>query len=234
MPSLPRPPSSSGVAVETSGLRHTYPSAHGDLVVLHGLDLAVPAGGYVALTGASGAGKSTLLSLLGGLEPVQEGRAWVGGRSLAELRGDALAAYRRETVGFVFQHYGLVPVLSARENVELALTLSGADRGQRRQRADGLLTAVGLEHRVDHRPPALSGGERQRVAIARAMSNDPPLLLADEPTGNLDEEAASQVLHLLERLRADRGCTLIVVTHNRSVADRAERRLRLDAGRWAA
>jgi putative ABC transport system ATP-binding protein len=137
-------------------------------------------------------------------------------------------------VGFVFQHYGLVPVLSARENVELALTLSGADRGQRRQRAEALLTAVGLEHRVDHRPPALSGGERQRVAIARAMSNDPPLLLADEPTGNLDEDAASQVLHLLERLRADRGCTLIVVTHNRSVADRAERRLRLDAGRWAA
>lgn len=125
-------------------------------------------------------------------------------------------------------------MLSARENVELALTLSGADRGQRRRRAEGLLTAVGLEHRVDHRPPALSGGERQRVAIARAMSNDPPLLLADEPTGNLDEEAASQVLHLLERLRADRGCTLIVVTHNHSVAARAERRLRLDAGRWAA
>jgi putative ABC transport system ATP-binding protein len=125
-------------------------------------------------------------------------------------------------------------VLSARENVELALTLSGADRGQRRQRAEGLLAAVGLEHRVDHRPPALSGGERQRVAIARAMSNDPPLLLADEPTGNLDEEAASQVLHLLERLRADRGCTLIVVTHNHSVAERAERRLRLDGGRWAA
>jgi putative ABC transport system ATP-binding protein len=224
----------SGVAVVTRGLRHTYPSPDGALVVLHGIDLDVPGGGYAALTGASGAGKSTLLSLLGGLEPVQEGVAEVGGRSLSSLRGDDLAAYRRETVGFVFQHYGLVPVLSALENVELSLALSGSDRERRRRLAQELLGSVGLADRAHHRPSALSGGERQRVAIARAMANGPRLLLADEPTGNLDEHAASQVLGLLESMRADRGCTLIVVTHNPSVAERASLRLRLDDGRWAA
>ena len=222
-----------GVAVRTRALRHTYPTADGELVVLRGLDLDVPARGYTALTGPSGAGKSTLLSLLGGLEPVQEGVAEVGGRSIGALRGDDLASYRRETVGFVFQHYGLVPVLSALENVALALALSGVDLNARRRRAEGLLSSVGLSGRQHHRPSALSGGERQRVAIARAMANEPRLLLADEPTGNLDEDAASQVLDLLESLRAEHGCTLIVVTHNHAVAERAECRLRIEEGRWA-
>ncbi|MDH5225007.1 MAG: ABC transporter ATP-binding protein [Actinomycetota bacterium] len=230
----PRDPRAPGVTVVTSGLRHTYPTAGGDLVVLHGLDLEVPGGGYAALTGASGAGKSTLLSLLGGLEAVQEGVAEVGGRSIATLRGDDLATYRRETVGFVFQHYGLVPVLSALENIELALSLTGIDRDERRDRARTLLASVGLADREHHRPSTLSGGERQRVAIARAMANDPRLLLADEPTGNLDEQAAAQVLGLLESMRTEHGCTLIVVTHNRSVAERATMRLRLDGGRLAA
>lgn len=233
MQPAPETPGASGVAVMTRGLSHTYRTADGDLAVLHRLDLDLAAGSYAALTGASGAGKSTLLSLLGGLETVQEGVAEVGSRSLTTLRGDDLAAYRRETVGFVFQHYGLVPVLSALENVELALALSGIDRDARRHRAEELLASVGLSERRHHRPSALSGGERQRVAIARAMANDPRLLLADEPTGNLDEDAASQVLDLLESQRAERGCTLLVVTHNHSVAGRADRMLRLDAGRWA-
>ncbi len=216
------------------GLRHSYSGGDGELVVLHDLDLDLPAGGYVALTGPSGAGKSTLLSVLGGLETLQEGAVEVGGRALGSLEGDDLAAYRRETVGFVFQHYGLVPVLSAQENVELALALTGTPREERRTRARGLLDAVGLGERASHRPSALSGGERQRVAIARAIANRPRLLLADEPTGNLDEIAAVQVLDLLESVRRDLGCTLVVVTHNHSVADRAERRLHLDGGRWAA
>jgi putative ABC transport system ATP-binding protein len=235
---LQRPLEAHAVSVHARGLRHRYPSGPGGtgdgLVVLHGLDLEVPAGGYVALTGASGAGKSTLLSLLGGLEPVQEGDVEVGGRSLADLRGDELAAYRRETVGFVFQHYGLVPVLSALENVELALSLSGADRAERRARARGLLASVGLSDRFHHRPAALSGGERQRVAIARAMANSPRLLLADEPTGNLDRGSTEQVLELLAAQRDEHGCTLIVVTHNAGVAARAATRLHLESGRWAA
>ncbi|MBI3648594.1 MAG: ABC transporter ATP-binding protein [Actinobacteria bacterium] len=222
-----------GAAIRITGLTHTYPTADGDLTVLHGLDLDVPAGGYLALTGPSGAGKSTFLSLLGGLEPLQGGDIRVDGESLTELSGDALAAYRRQTLGFVFQHYGLVAVLSAQENVELALALSGVDRVARRRRARELLDAVGLLDRAEHRPPALSGGERQRVAIARAMANGPRLLLADEPTGNLDEDAARTVLTLLESLRTSHGCTLLIVTHNPSVAARGEQQRRMVAGRWA-
>jgi ABC-type lipoprotein export system ATPase subunit len=231
----PEPPvEGRGVSVRTKGLRHTYRTREGELTVLHGLTFDIGPGGYLALTGASGAGKSTLLSLIGGLEPIQEGSAEVGGRSIASLRHDDLAAYRRETVGFVFQHYGLVPVLSALENVELASTLSGVDRAERRIKAHRLLDSVGLADRAGHRPAALSGGERQRVAIARAMANDPRLLLADEPTGNLDDSSTGQVLGLLESLRDRYGCTLIVVTHDRSVAARADELLHLDGGRSAA
>jgi putative ABC transport system ATP-binding protein len=227
-------PATSGVAIRARALRHAYEGVDGELAVLHDLDLDLSAGGYAALTGPSGAGKSTLLSVLGGLEPLQRGTIDVGGRNLGALRGDELAAYRRETVGFVFQHYGLVPVLSAQENVELALALSGTPREERCRRARSLLDAVGLGARASHRPGALSGGERQRVAIARAIANRPRLLLADEPTGNLDEAAASQVLDLLEGMRRDLGCTLVVVTHNHLVAGRADHRMHLDGGRWAA
>ena len=221
------------MTVSARAVRHSYGSGNGELVVLHDLDLDLPSEGYAALTGPSGAGKSTLLSVLGGLEPLQEGEIEVGGLGLSSLQGDELAAYRRETIGFVFQHYGLVPVLSAQENVELALALTSTPRERRRVRALGLLDAVGLGERADHRPSALSGGERQRVAIARAIANQPRLLLADEPTGNLDEVAAAQVLDLLESVRRNLGCTLLVVTHNHVVADRADLRFHLDAGRWA-
>ncbi len=228
------PGSTRGAGIHVRGLAHDYDTAEGSLTVLHELDLDVPPGGYLALTGPSGAGKSTFLSLLGGLEPLRGGDVEVGETSLRGLGGDALAAFRRETIGFVFQHYGLVPVLTASENVELSLALSGVDRAARRRRAAHLLDAVGLSARAGHRPTALSGGERQRVAIARAMANEPRLLLADEPTGNLDEEAALSVLDLLESVRDEHGCTLVVVTHNRSVADRALTRRHLVDGRWVA
>ncbi|MEA2633523.1 MAG: putative transport system ATP-binding protein [Chloroflexota bacterium] len=218
-----------GSAVHVRGLNHCYRSGRSQLEALHDVDLEIPAGGYVALTGPSGAGKSTLLSLIGGLERPQSGTLMVGQHNLRALRVDELAAYRRSTIGFIFQHFGLLDLLSARENIELAASLSASVK--RRLQARDLLEEVGLLDRTEHRPGQLSGGERQRVAIARALVNDPSLILADEPTGNLDADSAMRVLDLLERVHIERGCTLLVVTHNESVAKRAEQRYRLDAGR---
>lgn len=214
-------------AVAIAGLTHRY----GDVTVLDDVTLEVPSGGYAVLMGPSGAGKTTLLSLLGGLEPVQAGTVSVGGRDLTGLTGDALAAYRRAAVGFVFQHFGLMPTLSAAGNIELALTLSGAGRRARRAQVDTLLDGVGLADRRNHLPHQLSGGERQRVAIARALANQPTLLLADEPTGNLDDGSAETVMDLLESLRTTHNATLVVVTHSRWVAARAPQRIDLRAGR---
>jgi ABC-type lipoprotein export system ATPase subunit len=207
------------------------PGEQGVLPVLRGVDLDVQPGGYLAVTGVSGAGKSTLLSLLGGLERVQRGSLVVAGRDLSRLGPAELARFRREVVGFVFQDFGLLGMLTALENVEMALVLSGVERAARRRRAAALLDEVGLSGRLSHRPGSLSGGELQRVAIARALANRPRLVLADEPTGNLDEDSALRVLELLERLRAERGCTLVVVTHNPELAERADRRVRLSRGR---
>lgn len=222
-----------GSAIRLHGVNHWYRSGRSQVQALVDIDLEIPAGGYVALTGPSGAGKSTLLSLIGGLERPQSGTVMVGQHNLRDLHADALAEYRRTTIGFVFQHFGLLDLLSARENIELAASLAGASRN-RRQQARELLGDVGLLDRVEHRPGQLSGGERQRVAIARALVNDPGLILADEPTGNLDAASAMRVLDLLERVHRERGCTLLVVTHNEAVAQRAERRFRLDAGRLTA
>ena len=223
----------SGVAVSVRGLSHSYGSGRNAVPVLHDLNFDIEAGSHVALQGPSGAGKSTLLALLGGLEPIRDGDIWIGETRLRALRRGALADYRSQVIGFVFQHFGLLDVLTARENVMVALSLSGMRPAQRRTRADEVLESVGLSDRADHRPQQLSGGEQQRVAIARALSTRPHLLLADEPTGNLDEEAADLVLDLLERLRADNGCTLVVVTHNPAVAARSSHRLHLREGRLA-
>ena len=218
-------------AISVRGLDHTYRGRAGEVRVLDDLDLEVPVGGYLSLTGPSGAGKSTLLAVLGGLERAQAGTVEVGGHDLGRLSGDGLAAFRRQTVGFVFQHFGLLESLTAAENVELACTLAGMRRQQRKIRAGELLDAVGVATRSRHRILELSGGERQRVAIARALANDPVVVLADEPTGNLDEASALQVVELLESLPAERGCTLVVVTHHPALAERANRHLRLVDGR---
>jgi putative ABC transport system ATP-binding protein len=230
----PDPGHAGGVTISVRGLTHRYRTPDGPLCVLADVDLDLPAGGYAAVTGPSGAGKSTLLSVLGGLEPLQAGVVRVGDTDLARLSGDNLAAYRRATVGFVFQHFGLLEALTAAENVELAGTLAGLRPGPRRRRAAELLDAVGLADRADHRPLQLSGGERQRVAIARALANRPRLLLADEPTGNLDEGSATTVIELLERLRQEHGCTLVVVTHNRALSARPPQFFALDGGRRVA
>ena len=218
-------------AISVRDLRHTYFGGSGPVTVLDGVDLDIEDGSYVALTGPSGAGKTTLLSVLGGLERPQSGSVWVAGEDLAKHSGDQLAAYRRSTVGFVFQHFGLLETLTAEENVALALMLAGVAPGVRRDRARGLLDAVGLAGRERHRPVELSGGERQRVAIARALANQPRVVLADEPTGNLDESSAALVVGLLETLPRRHGCTVVMVTHNRVLAARADRCLALSHGR---
>ncbi len=218
------------MAIRVRGLSHVYRSAGKSVAVLRGLDLDIEQGDYVALSAPSGAGKTTLLSLLGGLEPVRSGSVIVGDVELKDLTGDALAAYRLQTVGFVFQHFGLLGTLSSQENVELACALSRETRTERRSRSQALLDAVGLRERASHKPIELSGGERQRVAIARALANRPRLILADEPTGNLDEDASRRVIELLEEIRTVRHCTLIVVTHNRSLAARAPKNYGLADG----
>ena len=222
-----------GAAIVVHDLSHRFSSRAGDVVVLSGLGLQIEAGGYVALVGASGVGKSTLLSVLGGLEAPQSGSVVIDGENLGDLSRSELATFRRETVGFVFQHFGLLEALTAAENVELACSLARVAPAARRRRAAELLDAVGLADRARHRPVELSGGERQRVAIARALANGPRLVLADEPTGNLDDDSTARVVDLLESLPAQPGCTLVVVTHDQAIARRAERRLRLRNGRAA-
>jgi putative ABC transport system ATP-binding protein len=220
-----------GLEISAVALSHAYDGPSGEVPVLADLTVTVPRDGYAALVGPSGAGKTTLLSLIGGLEPVQTGTLRVGGHDVAALAGDDLAAYRRTTVGFIFQNFGLLDALTALENVELAAMLAGERPAQRRARAAELLDAVGMSPRAAHRPGALSGGERQRVAIARALVNGPRLVLADEPTGNLDTDTSEEVMVLLESMRRERGCTLLVVTHDRGLARRANQLLVLDRGR---
>jgi putative ABC transport system ATP-binding protein len=216
-----------GVDIAILGLSHTYDTPDGPVPVLAEVEAEIAAGAIVAVTGSSGAGKTTLLSVLGGLERPQRGSVQVGGFDLGTLRGDGLAEYRRSTVGFVFQDFGLLGSLSAQENVELALTFAGIGMRARARRATALLDAVGLAHRRSHRPAALSGGESQRVAIARALANEPSLVLADEPTGNLDEGATEAVLAMLTALPGDYGCTVVIVTHNARVAARADQQFAL-------
>jgi ABC-type lipoprotein export system ATPase subunit len=220
-----------GAAVGVRGLTHRYRTRAAELTVLHDLDLTVEEGGHLVVTGVSGSGKSTLLTLLGGLDQAQTGTVEVAGHDLHRLSRDALADYRRETVGFVFQHFGLLDTLTAAENVELACTLAGRRPRERRERVASLLAAVGLSSRADHLPTALSGGERQRVAVARALANEPRLILADEPTGNLDDESSDRVERLLRSLSAEHGCTLVIVTHDHRLTADAPRHLHLANGR---
>jgi putative ABC transport system ATP-binding protein len=222
---------SRGVAVSARDLTYEYRRRGEDAVrVLAGLDLEMRAGERIAVTGRSGAGKTTLLALLGGLERLPAGRLQVGGADVSDLDSDALARYRGTTIGFVFQHFGLLGTLTAQENVELAMAVASVPRAQRAARARELLDAVGLGNRANHLPSALSGGESQRVAIARALANAPRLILADEPTGNLDDESTAAVLDLLGSLADGHGCSLVVATHDEAVASRWDRRLNLRSG----
>jgi putative ABC transport system ATP-binding protein len=192
---------------------------------LRGVTLAVEAGDFLAIVGPSGSGKSTLMHLMGGLDRPTSGRLLIGDRDVAELSPTEMARLRNETVGFVFQAFHLLPRTSAVDNVALPLVYRGLGAGARRRRAAEMLDRVGLSHRMKHRPSQLSGGEQQRVAIARALVTEPAVLLADEPTGNLDTATGGAVLGLLESLNAESGVALVLVTHDQEVARRARRQI---------
>jgi putative ABC transport system ATP-binding protein len=194
---------------------------------LRGVTLTVEAGDHLAIVGPSGSGKSTLMHLLGGLDRPTSGRLLLGGRDVADLSASELARLRNQVIGFVFQSFHLLARTSARDNVALPLIYRGVRRAERRRRAEEILARVGLGHRLEHRPNQLSGGEQQRVAIARALVTEPSVLLADEPTGNLDSGSGEAVLALLEELNAERGVAVAMVTHNASVASRARRRVEM-------
>jgi putative ABC transport system ATP-binding protein len=215
-----------GPILRATDLTRTYPD--GDVHALRGVSLEVRPRESVAITGPSGCGKSTLLHLLGGLDRPTSGEVEFRGVSLARLDLDAL---RARTLGFVFQSFFLIPTLNALENVQIPMFEGPWPRRERASRAARLLEEVGLAHRRSHLPGKLSVGERQRVAIARALANDPVLLLADEPTGNLDSRGEAEILDLLDRLRRDRGLTLVTVTHSQAVAQHADREIRLRDGR---
>jgi len=214
------------VLLRAEGLVKTYPD--GRVQAVRGISLAIDAGEFVAITGPSGCGKSTLLHLLGGLDRPDEGEVYFQGDPLARMDLDTFRARR---LGFVFQSFHLVPTLTALENVQVPMFESDLPRRERADRARRLLKEVGLSGRDDHPPRRLSVGERQRVAIARALANEPRLLLADEPTGNLDSTSQSEILDLLARLRGERGLTLLIVTHGIEVAAAADREIKLRDGR---
>ena len=217
--------------VSISKLSKSYVRGKQKVVVLSDLDLTIEAGDFVALMGPSGSGKTTLLNLIGGLDQPTSGSISVAGQQLESLNSKSLAKWRSENIGFVFQFYNLLPVLTAQRNVELPLLLTSLNAAQRKKNAATALEIVGLADRASHKPGELSGGQQQRVAIARALVADPTLLICDEPTGDLDRGTADEILDLLALLNREHGKTVIMVTHDPKAADHARHILHLDKGR---
>jgi putative ABC transport system ATP-binding protein len=215
--------------IELKQLSKQALSGQSRLTILHPLDLFIPAGQFAAILGPSGSGKSTLLGLMAGLDTPTTGEVILAGTSITRLGEDALAAFRSRTIGFVFQAFHLIPTATALENIQIPMEIAG--RRDARKRAKALLAAVGLSARGHHYPAQLSGGEQQRVAIARAFANEPPILLADEPTGNLDYANGMRIFELLRELNQSTGTTLVLVTHNEELARAADRAITLRDGR---
>jgi putative ABC transport system ATP-binding protein len=215
--------------IELSGVSKVVQSGSEKLTILHSLDLTIPRGQFVAVIGPSGSGKSTLLGLVAGLDAPTAGDIFLDGQNITRMSEDELAVLRGAKVGFIFQSFHLIPSLTAYENILVPMEIAGL--GNARKRAQALLDEVGLHDRGHHYPSQLSGGEQQRVAIARAFSNDPAMLLADEPTGNLDSKNGAHIFELLLRLNRDRGTTLMLVTHDHHLADLADRKIALRDGR---
>jgi putative ABC transport system ATP-binding protein len=227
--SLTTPAGTLAQIVELAGLELTLSSGAGQVHILRGIDVGIAAGEQVALVGASGAGKSSMMMVIGGLERATNGKVCVAGHDLTAMNEDELALFRRENVGIVFQSFHLVPTMTALENVAVPLEFAGRDDAFGLARAE--LEAVGLGHRLEHYPGQLSGGEQQRVALARAFVTEPRLLLADEPTGNLDGDTGQQIIELMFRLSEGKGTTLLLITHDPALAARCARELHIADGR---
>jgi putative ABC transport system ATP-binding protein len=222
-----------GTLIEIRDLAKVYARGKQKVEVLHHIDLDIAEGDFLALMGPSGSGKTTLLNLIGGLDTPTAGSISVAGQRIDKLGGGALAKWRASHVGFVFQFYNLMPMLSAQRNVELPLLLTRLSGAQRRKNAGIALQLVGLAERASHKPGELSGGQQQRVAIARAIVSDPALLVCDEPTGDLDRQSAEEVLGLLRTLNREHGKTIVMVTHDPKAAEYADHTLHLDKGTLA-
>ena len=216
--------------IEVSGLCKEFTTPGGIIEVLRGINLKIRVGERVAVVGTSGAGKTTLMHILGGLDHPTSGEVLFEGDSLFALHGAALDAFRNRTVGFIFQFHQLLPEFTALENVMMPLLIGGIGRAEALRKATAILQEVGLGQRLTHKPGALSGGEQQRVAIARALVREPRLLLADEPTGNLDSRISDEILFLLNRMHQARGLTMIIVTHNTPLANSLDRTLQIEDG----
>jgi len=219
-----------GTLIEIRDLSKVYERGRQKVEVLHHINLNIAEGDFLALMGPSGSGKTTLLNLVGGLDTPSGGSISVGGQRIDQFGAGALARWRASNVGFVFQFYNLMPMLSAQKNVELPLLLTKLSAGQRRKNAAIALQLVGLADRASHKPSELSGGQQQRVAIARAIVSDPGLLVCDEPTGDLDRHSAEEVLGLLRQLNREHGKTIVMVTHDPKAAEYADHTLHLDKG----
>ena len=223
-----------GALVSVDGVEKVFHRGSEDIHVLANLNLQVPTGEFLALMGPSGSGKSTLLNLIGGLDRPTKGTVSVGSDRIDQLSDRALASWRARHVGFVFQLYNLLPVLTAERNVELPLLLTSLSKAERKKHVETALTVVGLSHRAKHYPRTLSGGEQQRVGIARGIVTDPTLLLCDEPTGDLDRKSGDEILSLLQALNREHGKTIIMVTHDPHASARASRTVYLDKGQLSS
>ena len=221
----------SEILVDVKNLSKEYKRGGETLVVLDDLNLEIPKQDYLALIGPSGSGKSTLLNLIGGLDTPSSGSVSINGERIDQMNSKQLSNWRASNVGFIFQFYNLLPVLTAQKNIELPLLLTNLSSSQRKKHVETALNIVGLSDRSGHKPSELSGGQQQRVAIARALVSDPDILVCDEPTGDLDRDTATDILNLLKSLNEDHGKTILMVTHDPAAADSAKRSLHLDKGK---
>ncbi|MDG1721545.1 MAG: ABC transporter ATP-binding protein [SAR86 cluster bacterium] len=221
----------SEILVDVKNLSKEYKRGGETLVVLDDLNLEIPKEDYLALMGPSGSGKSTLLNLIGGLDTPSSGSVSINGERIDQMNSKQLSNWRASNVGFIFQFYNLLPVLTAQKNIELPLLLTNLSGAQRKKHVETALNIVGLADRSGHKPSELSGGQQQRVAIARALVSDPDILVCDEPTGDLDRDTATDILNLLKSLNEDHGKTILMVTHDPAAAESAKRSLHLDKGK---